>query len=841
MKVTALLVSTQLLLAGIVSAQCEYCSNLNLALKHPEVVVELDLRARGMRTVPLDLNKFSNLKTLILSDNFILELPLDSLRLPNLEELIISNNPGFFAFDLQGINQAFPSLQYLNLSDNGIAWVSAEVARLPHLSHLDLSHNDLIFLPEELDAMAQLKSLDVSFNRLKSQDYLFANLWNIEELQVAGNQKITAAQLSNALCFKDSLRYLSVSINSGEVLFDKRLNDLPLKVLHITDSDIRTLSSSLANNRQIKKLIVERCTIQNAKSFFSIAGRMDSLETLEFRDMELPSDMGDLAGIKTLALSGTTLPAEAVKNLSPRVRIIALDGSVVPTGQIAIDTGNEWKQDTFFTSEMLANDTPCLVDVKRNEQVIDPATPTVLELPNSAYEIPANAFLDAQGKVYTGAVTVRVKEYTDALENALAGAPMIYNGNGNPELFSSSGMIDFRAYAEDGSPLNPNPENPVIVELRDLQPRQETNLYVYDSVRSDWQAVGVPQSSAMDSILQAEIARINAMSDEEIVSYRRIYPLVLPDIKISRRDLTTIQFETMENKKSKSRPNAGSYNMSAFGQHELTSHIWSLDVQMTDSMRALLLEIREGQRRTLKYARNKRKRMELELPRLVGDIRLVPDFEHDVYRLQFTFKGKEMDFPVYEESARKPGRVQENERKFYDRYVKLDKEDAKEEAKVTAIKNKFVEEQANVLRQQWIEATTNAFSRNDRFTVDTYRFGLNLFGLVNCDYFKRVAPDYIVRLDSVGVDQYGNDVEVPLMVRNVMTQENVYMSVVRTKIPMMNGTNYLVYNLADNEIGVIKSTKIPRGILPKLIKPDVVRINIEGLTPEEVKEQILGS
>ena len=56
-------------------------------------------------------------------------------------------------------------------------------------------------------------------------------------------------------------------------------------------------------------------------------------------------------------------------------------------------------------------------------------------LDNSSVEVPENAFLNAEGQLYTGEVKLDVQEFMDPITNALASAPMSIRGATSNEVY----------------------------------------------------------------------------------------------------------------------------------------------------------------------------------------------------------------------------------------------------------------------------------------------------------------------------------------------------------------------------------------------------------------------
>jgi hypothetical protein len=69
---------------------------------------------------------------------------------------------------------------------------------------------------------------------------------------------------------------------------------------------------------------------------------------------------------------------------------------------------------------------------------------------------PPQSLLDDKGKVITGKVTIRFREFADALDQYLAGIPMTYDSAGKKSQFVSSAMCEIKA-EKDGLPVHVNP------------------------------------------------------------------------------------------------------------------------------------------------------------------------------------------------------------------------------------------------------------------------------------------------------------------------------------------------------------------------------------------------
>lgn len=124
---------------------------------HPDSVYYLDLRGQKLKSVPIEVNQFNNLKDLNLSKNKLTQLPND-LNLPHLEILNLEKNK-FEIFPSVICNQL--ALTQLYLGRNEIAELPGCIGDLKEMVILDVWLNVLVDLPDELMLLEKLELLDL--------------------------------------------------------------------------------------------------------------------------------------------------------------------------------------------------------------------------------------------------------------------------------------------------------------------------------------------------------------------------------------------------------------------------------------------------------------------------------------------------------------------------------------------------------------------------------------------------------------------------------------------------------------------------------------------------------
>jgi hypothetical protein len=147
-------------------------------------IVALDLTARQLSTLPLEIGQLTKLGRLDLSDNGLTNLPPEIGQLTRLGWLDLSDNR---LATLPPETGQLTNVRKLDLSDNGLTVLPSEIAQLTRLGRLDLSGNALTALPPEIAQLTNLKELDLSGNRLTTLPPEIGQLPNLRKLHLSDN------------------------------------------------------------------------------------------------------------------------------------------------------------------------------------------------------------------------------------------------------------------------------------------------------------------------------------------------------------------------------------------------------------------------------------------------------------------------------------------------------------------------------------------------------------------------------------------------------------------------------------------------------------------------------
>ncbi|XP_042202940.1 leucine-rich repeat-containing protein 69 [Callorhinchus milii] len=216
----------------------------------------LNLTNKQLQQVPIAVIKLKALRTLRISNNYLIDLPPEIKTLRELTELNLGNNAFqhvpevlFHMISLQKLQLygnliseitsglfGLENLVFLNLSQNQLRSLPEEIYRLARLEYLNVSNNELESIPVKLCLLQQLRELHLAYNKIKSFPPEIKYLTNLRKLCVPRNQ---LEDLPEKLCFLRKLKLLDVAGNHLHI-FPSRLMDLPLAELYFEQNPLLT-------------------------------------------------------------------------------------------------------------------------------------------------------------------------------------------------------------------------------------------------------------------------------------------------------------------------------------------------------------------------------------------------------------------------------------------------------------------------------------------------------------------------------------------------------------------------------------------------------------------------
>jgi len=149
------------------------------------------------------------------------------------------------------------------------------------------------------------------------------------------------------------------------------------------------------------------------------------------------------------------------------------------------------------------------LDVGFNNFEVDAAKDQVLTLKNgTSIEIPAKAFVDAQGKPVKGAVSVNYREFHNAAQIIASGIPMeVITEKGEKTVMQTAGMFEIRAQ-QGNEPVYVAKDKEIMVNMASHVDEQDHDKWQWNETTKVWDNVG--KSTVVPNAQKAEATATTA-------------------------------------------------------------------------------------------------------------------------------------------------------------------------------------------------------------------------------------------------------------------------------------------------------------------------------------------
>jgi hypothetical protein len=319
--------------------------------------------------------------------------------------------------------------------------------------------------------------------------------------------------------------------------------------------------------------------------------------------------------------------------------------------------------------------------------------------------IPANAFVDKNGALVKGNVDVRFVEMNDPLSIALSGIPMRVETDSGLMDFSSAGMFDIRAF-QNGENLQLNPEVNVTVEVMSSTPGNTFNFYKLNDSTAQWEISTDTENGNLNSVEASSVVSIDtimvpidSVNGRSFISYSKV--IVNP--KRVKGNRFVIDFDALDmGLQTGFNPilkQDGIANL--FSDAQL---VYNGDHPVSDYKK--LKSLQKRARKMRKWSSYKsgwifpQTYYRYDEYNMFTNFTLTPQFDRDDYLLEFEFCGEKYAFHVFPLITGSAKNIQEANKSFYTKYVKLRNEfnsGFAEAKKKVELQNKFLKRNALIV------------------------------------------------------------------------------------------------------------------------------------------------
>lgn len=281
----------------------------------------------GASKFPVNFLEASELKHLLVDQNFLDEIPARLSHLKKLEYLQLNSNQIYF---LPKSFERLKTLTTLNLSSNYFQVYPECINELTNLQDLDFSYNDLAIIPDSIGNLHKLTKLNFSTNKLskalpkgmsklahlKRLDIRYNQISNIDVLGSLPNLEVFYASKNAISSFSDKmekLRLLHFDRNPVTSLeFEVMLH--MLTVLDLSKAKITALPAEFIGKiPHIEKLVLDKNHLVTLPEEMGNLPRLTHLSLFSNNIQNIPASIGQLFSLQYLNLHSNNigvLPSE---------------------------------------------------------------------------------------------------------------------------------------------------------------------------------------------------------------------------------------------------------------------------------------------------------------------------------------------------------------------------------------------------------------------------------------------------------------------------------------------------------------------------------------------------
>ncbi|KAA0718488.1 PH domain leucine-rich repeat protein phosphatase 1 [Triplophysa tibetana] len=231
-------------------------------------LTEVNLSCNHLTSIHPDVGNMTNLQTFVLDGNLLSSLPAELGSLQRLAYLGLSFNE---FTQVPSVLERLPAVERLCMAGNKLTVLTLQTFRLLTLKHVDLRLNHISsVIPDEPEFLRHVTQLDVRDNRLSELDAsLFPRLEvlhcqrnRIAHLRLCGSMLKALYASNNELEVLDvspvasNLTYMDISRNCMKSLPDWLSESKKLEVLDVSHNNITELPSWLFCSGSLRKILV---------------------------------------------------------------------------------------------------------------------------------------------------------------------------------------------------------------------------------------------------------------------------------------------------------------------------------------------------------------------------------------------------------------------------------------------------------------------------------------------------------------------------------------------------------------------------------------------------------
>lgn len=704
-------------------------------------VKKVYLSSKALEDVPMALKNHKSVEKLVLSDNYLTTLPEFIQSFHDLTYLDLSRNPDI---DLDQSLEQIKDLKInnLNLSECNLVYVPFKIGEMKSLRSLDLSNNFIVDLPFYLGKLKNLEILNLSGNQITSLDY---GIWKCKNLKHIDLSNIKGLNMNNICMNLQTLDHLqSVSLSYLNDTLPDEFGLINTRQWSIDNSTLTTLPDNLSNNETIEEISFESC---ESTEFDKIAPTLSTIANLQKLRISnsltnVPSELKKIQQIESLDLSHnhlTTLPLS--ENDFPNITELVLYGNNF--------SDEEWVriQKAFPNCNLVSDNIPKALNqpsienqnssiippfsqaiLPVNEQQINSTQENSLVFENTTIKIPENAFVDVNGNLITGPVTISYTQYNDPLDIFLSGIPMKYDSAGISTYFQSAGMFDIGATANGQEVFLADGKN-IELDFATNSKEDDYNFYSLDEQTGVWTNQGgtTLDTTNLGDFLSPFVGPYGLLPRKPI--------LALPEMGVAIvKNKGRHMFKITEKHQYGTDSEQLNYPKTLIGKKHYLVPLYESDARKIKKQLKNLYHHKSDHYNT----------------KVVIDVQFTPNKENDYFTLAIMHPDTLLEIPM---KLNYYGNNFEKEQKYYKsfwkKYMKsVDKEASNNSDKIAAYEAKLAKYEAALKDYEDLQRD---YLKNQKFEMAARTLVITQLGVWNCDRIPRMDEPEALAINFKGI------------------------------------------------------------------------------------------
>jgi len=273
---------------------------------------ELDLSNKKIKSLPAEIGQLTNLTELNLHGNRLTSVHKELEEKELLKIIEEADRDGRTELDLSNEKiKSLPAeigqlknLKVLDLSGNSLTWLPTEISKLSKLERLDLSSNKINVLPTEIGQLSNLQEFDIYRNELKEFPVALTYCNKLKALRMGGEPtgKCEMHELPPEIRRLKELSKLDLTGNC--------LTRLPceiglltnLRELVLAGNWLSLLPSEIGSLQKLVKLDLEHNCLERLPKEINKLVKLECLYISDNKLRALPSHIGKIKNLRSLRL-----------------------------------------------------------------------------------------------------------------------------------------------------------------------------------------------------------------------------------------------------------------------------------------------------------------------------------------------------------------------------------------------------------------------------------------------------------------------------------------------------------------------------------------------------------